>query len=289
MASLPELRYFNTGEVAIHCAEYAPEAYAIGNNLPPYVFIHGITGRHETWDEIIGSIRQGARAIAIDLRGHGRSGHTTGSYLLQDYSRDVAALISGLKLTECTVVGHSLGAMTAIQLASDAPASVRAIVLEDPPLFARPIMEEVAPERHERFGNNAALSASGMTREQMAQQIRQVNPDMPDEDVQKAALQLFVTDSDAIAHVHDERIDWTDEIESIMQSVQCPVLLIQGSFELGAWMRDTDGVRAKSLFKDCVLEIWNDTGHSLHSEHPNRFIAQVNDFVSNLSPEDGRR
>ncbi len=277
MISTPRLGYFNTGEVAINHAEYKPEDRDGELN---YLFIHGITGRYETWLEVVDPIRSGNRAVAVDLRGHGRSGHTTGSYRLPDYARDVAELIRDKKLGPATVIGHSLGAMTAIQLAASEPSLVQAIILEDPPLFARHIMEDGGQERHERFGNNAKLAGSGLTLQQMEQQIRQALPEATDEVIRKSALSLFVTDADALFHVYDERIDWEPEIESVMQSVRCPVLLMQGNFELGAWMREPDGARAKNLFNDCTLEYWQDTGHSLHSEHPDRFVEQVARFVS---------
>lgn len=280
MTSTPRLGYFNTSEVAINYAEYEAER---GTSESNFLFIHGITGRSENWHEVIDSIRNGARAIAVDLRGHGRSGYTTDSYRLPDYARDMAALIKGLELAPVIVVGHSLGAMTALQLAASERTLVQAIVLEDPPLFAREIMETVAPERHERFGNNAKLAASGLSLEAMEQQIREADPEASDEDVYESALSLFVTDADALFHVYDGRIDWEPEIESLMRSVQCPVLLQQGNFELGAWMREPDGERAESLLSNCTLELWDDTGHSLHSEHPERFIDQVNRFVAGLT------
>lgn len=276
MTQQPQLRYFNTGELAIHYAERD------GDSESQTLFIHGITGRQETWDEVAGRIRGQARAIAVDLRGHGRSGHTTGAYLLTDYARDIASLIAGLGLAPVTIVGHSLGAMTTLQLAASRPDLVRAIVLEDPPLFARHIMENFAPERFERFANNANLSGSGLSLEQMATEIRQASPEAIEDEVQRSALSMFVTDADAIQHVVDGRIDWSQEIEGILKAVKCPALLMQGNFDLGGWMLAEDGERAKSLLPDCQLETWSDTGHLLHTDNPERFIQQVNSFIAGL-------
>ncbi len=271
---MPRTAYFNTGEVAINYSERS------GDSGSPILFIHGIMSHHETWDEVIDQIRGGSRAVAVDLRGHGRSGHTPGAYRLPDYAGDMAHLIEGLDMAPATVVGHSLGAMTAIQLAADRPELVRAIALEDPPLFARRIMEEFDRERHQRFCQNAQLSGSGMSVQQLMDQIRVASPDATNLDIEKSAQSLFRTDADALDHVCDQRIDWEPEIEGLLKSIECPALLMQGNYELGAWMLPEDGPRASDLIPSCQLETWGDTGHLLHSDNPERFIKQVSSFVA---------
>ena len=72
----------------------------------------------------------------MDLRGHGRSGRAPGRYDLMEYVEDVEALIRHLGDEPAVVIGHSLGAMISIGLASEHPSLVRALVLEDPPLGA---------------------------------------------------------------------------------------------------------------------------------------------------------
>lgn len=276
MTPAPELRFFNTGEVAIHHAVHE------GDSDPTYLFIHGITGRRETWNEVLDPIRGSSRAVAVDLRGHGRSGYTTGSYRIPDYARDMAHLVEEMDVGPVIVVGHSLGGLTAMQLASQRPELVRAIILEDPPVFGRRLMTEVAPERHERFGDNARLASAGLSVEQIANQIREAAPDMPEEEVQKSALALFVTDGDAVMHVYDFRVHPATDIDEAISAVNCPALLMAGEFELGGWMLPEDAQRVNELIGNCQLEVWEDTGHQLHADHPERFISQVTDFVAGL-------
>ena len=277
MPSTPELGFFNTGETAIHYASWPASPGATG---PAVLFIHGITSRHDTWLQVVEQIRQGNRAIAVDLRGHGRSGRTPGSYRLTDYSRDMLALIEGLALGPVNVVGHSLGAMTALWMAASRPDLTASITLEDPPLFARKIMEEHDPFRHARFGHNAKLASAGMSLAELVATQRKISPDAPDADIERFALSMYATDPDAIWHVYDQRIDWGPEIENVMRSVQCPVLLMQGNYELGAWMLPDDGEHGRSLVNHCELVYWEDTGHGLHGDHPERFIEQVGAFVA---------
>ena len=272
MPGTPQPQFFNTGDVAIHHVVWP------GHN-PRLLFIHGITGRLETWLEIGPQIAGGHGAAAVDLRGHGRSGHVTGHYQLADYARDMAALIRGTDMGRVMVIGHSLGAMTALALASAYTELVDAVVLEDPPLFAREIMEHDDPARFERFQQTAQLASSSMTVDEMVEQMRRAAPDALVEMLELRARNLFDMDGDVVQHIVDQRIDWTPVIEDTLRLVKCPVLLMQGSFELGAWMRDADGERAASLLSDCKLSKWTDTGHGLHSEHPERFADEVRQFL----------
>lgn len=273
MASSPEFKFFNTGEVAIHYAEWAGVS-------PHFIFIHGITGTLDTWLGLAPRIARDRGAIAVDLRGHGKSGHANGSYRVEDYARDVESLVESKNAAPVIVIGHSLGAMAALQLAASRPELVSGIVLEDPPLFAREIMEVHDPARLESFKVTAALANSSLSAEEIASRMKRAIPDAPDEYVLERAVRLHGMDGDAVSYVVDQRIDWTPEIDGILRSVQCPVLLQQGVFELGAWMRDSDGARAKKLIPNCTLSVWNETGHSLHSSDPERFVNEINSFVT---------
>lgn len=282
MTKPPELRFFNTGEVTLHYARWHGESQQAG---PAYVFIHGITDLHQTWRWVVDDIRGADDAIAVDLRGHYRSGRSPNPYQFQNYSRDVASLIEGLGIGPAIIVGHSLGALTAIQIAANRPDLVAAIILEDPPLYGGPIMKAF-PERRARFDRNAAISGSGMSLMGMANAIRSDNPGADNRLVQESALALFRTDSRAISGVmdqmSDESVNWVVEIENKMKSVRCPTLLMQGAFERGGWMREEDGQRALELIPNCTLEKWSDLGHGLHINESERFTASVNSFVSKM-------
>jgi pimeloyl-ACP methyl ester carboxylesterase len=79
---------------------------------------------------------RGHRVIAIDLPGHGDSDqpHDMTAYSMQQYGRDVVALLDHLGLPQAVVGGTSLGANVALEVAVLAPSRVRALVLEMPVL-----------------------------------------------------------------------------------------------------------------------------------------------------------
>lgn len=276
MTNAPDLRFFNTGEVAIHYGEWSPDR---SDGEPACLFVHGMTGHLAAWSDIREPIRNGSRAVAVDLRGHGRSGRAPGAYRLIDYARDLASLIDSLDLAPVNVISHSLGALVTLQLAAVSPELVRLIVLEDPPIFAQRIVEEIEPERREQWKEAAMFAGSGLSFDEMAEQIRASVPDATEEEIRSYARARFETDSDVMQHAYDLRVADSSEIEDALRAVRCPTLLLRGNFELGGWIPEDDGVRAQELIPDCTLEAWEDTGHLLHDDHPERFVEQVRAFV----------
>lgn len=104
-----------------------------GNGLP-VVFLHGLTGDVYSWAAQLEYRRAaGTRAIAVDLRGHGRSDVARGGdYSLGAFVSDVAALTDALALDRFVLVGHSFGALVAGEYAGRCAGRVAALVLVDP-------------------------------------------------------------------------------------------------------------------------------------------------------------
>lgn len=78
----------------------------------------------------------GNRVIAVDMLGHGEADqpHDMTAYSMQQFGRDVIALLDHLGVTQAVVGGTSLGANVALEAAVAAPARVRGLVLEMPVL-----------------------------------------------------------------------------------------------------------------------------------------------------------
>ncbi len=76
------------------------------------------------------------RVITVDMFGHGSSDqpHDMTAYSMQQYGRDVVALLDHLEIPEAVIGGTSLGANVALEVAVAAPQRVRALVLEMPVL-----------------------------------------------------------------------------------------------------------------------------------------------------------
>ncbi|AZG48290.1 alpha/beta fold hydrolase [Gordonia insulae] len=104
---------------------------------PPVLLVHGMAGDHSTWRTFAGALRrQGRAVVAVDLRGHGRSGHAS-TYRLDDFRDDLRFVLDDLDIAVADVVAHSLGAHAALRLAMDEPDRIRRLVLEEIPPMPR--------------------------------------------------------------------------------------------------------------------------------------------------------
>lgn len=101
---------------------------------PPVVLLHGLTNAASSYTKVIAHLAPRWRVHALDLRGHGRSPRAA-RYNVDDFAADVAAYVRDVVGGAAVVVGHSLGGITAVRLAQREPALVRALLVEDPPLF----------------------------------------------------------------------------------------------------------------------------------------------------------
>src|SRR5690606_35902632 len=103
----------------------------------PMLLLHGIGRTAHNYDHLIPHFTPHYRVIAADLRGHGESDrHAGAGYLVEDYVKDIEALISGLGLTNLVLMGQSTGGRV-----------VQVIAGKQPELVAAAIVEDVGPER----------------------------------------------------------------------------------------------------------------------------------------------
>jgi 3-oxoadipate enol-lactonase len=96
---------------------------------PPVVLLHALGGSLHTWYGVTENLSLNHHVVALDLRGHGRSDGSSGSFSIQTFADDVAALIAALELPAVTLVGHSLGTLVAQHLAVTKPELVDNLVL----------------------------------------------------------------------------------------------------------------------------------------------------------------
>src|ERR1700724_319123 len=79
------------------------------------VFVHSLAGNSSHWAAQLQHLRPSRRAVALDLRGHGRSEPPkNGDYSIAGMAGDIEAVVDTLKLDRFVLVGHSLGGGVAL-------------------------------------------------------------------------------------------------------------------------------------------------------------------------------
>ena len=94
----------------------------------PVVFIHGVGLRAESWLAQLPAFADGYHCYALDMPGHGDSALLpTDTVTLTDFATAIHGFIQTVIGKPVILVGHSLGAMTALQLAISYPSAVRGV------------------------------------------------------------------------------------------------------------------------------------------------------------------
>jgi non-heme chloroperoxidase len=75
----------------------------------PLVCIPGWSQTAAQWKHQLAGLSDRYRVIAVDMRGHGESDKPTHGYTIQRLAKDVHDLLTARKLTDVTVMGHSMG------------------------------------------------------------------------------------------------------------------------------------------------------------------------------------
>lgn len=108
-----------------------PETAGPGGGRSDVLLLHGLLGRASHWAATARRLAPRYRAIALDQRGHGRSDKPEGPYDPEAYAQDAIAAIEQLGSAPVTLIGHSMGALTAWQVAALRPDLVAAVVICD--------------------------------------------------------------------------------------------------------------------------------------------------------------
>jgi pimeloyl-ACP methyl ester carboxylesterase len=106
----------------------------------PMLLIHGTGADGTVWRAARPTLARGHRVISYDRRGHGRSpgpAPSGGEAHLRHAEDGLALLGEHARREPAVLVGWSSGGIIALQMAALRPDRVRALVLVEPPLWAR--------------------------------------------------------------------------------------------------------------------------------------------------------
>ena len=203
---------------------------------PTVVLAHGFCNDGLCWTPLARALEADYDVVMPDARGNGRSDLRPQEFSCLDLADDLAALITALGLEQPIILGHSMGAMTAMLVAARYPALPRAIVLEDPPAWWPPIAEPQMFSTAWNAGTKAWLAElQRQPREQLlaseAARLHQwpVDAAAPWAD-SKRAFRLSFLD-----FARPPRLDWLGaDWPAGAPAVSCPVLLLTGEPALSA-------------------------------------------------------
>jgi pimeloyl-ACP methyl ester carboxylesterase len=126
-----------------------------GSGLP-LVLLHGLTAtrRYVLQGSRLLS-RSGFHVVSYDARGHGESGAGEG-YEYADLAGDLVSVLDSREISSAVLVGHSMGAATAVRVALEQPDRVRGLVQITPAYAGSPYGDAAALEYWDRLASGLA-------------------------------------------------------------------------------------------------------------------------------------
>jgi pimeloyl-ACP methyl ester carboxylesterase len=199
----------------------------------PLVLLHGVTASARIWWRVGPALAATGRwVVAVDLPGHGLTGHWRGRHRFRDNAADVAAWIRRARLdgSGLQVVGHSWGAMTAAALPG---AGIRpdSLVLLDPPAVPHAVISRMASDPSEQPDRDLA---------QAIRRLAAANPTWSPGDVDAKAEALLQLDVEAARAVLLDNGDWDGGIADVAVAVGLgvPTWLIRADPSEGGYLPD---------------------------------------------------
>ncbi|MDG7001632.1 MAG: alpha/beta fold hydrolase [Nitrososphaerota archaeon] len=240
-----------------------PNFVSKGDGDETLLFVHGLGENLESWsDQVDYFSKQKYRAVALDLRGHGRSEAGSGRIEMEGFAEDVFEVLHSLGAEEATLCGLSMGALVVLEAYKRRPEIFESMILvsaipQYPPsqtnLIEKLSMREVGEQVS---GFAVALTASKDLKQKIANMVAATDKRSYIESAEAACAQ-----------------DYTD----VLRQVSVPTLLIVGELDY-----ITPPEAAKFMQKripNCQMKIMKGVGHLPNREHPQEFNTIVEQFL----------
>lgn len=92
------------------------------------LFVHGWGINRTYWEPQVNVFKKKYRVVAIDLPGFGESGKNRESWTVENYAKDVSAVIKALQLKHVILIGHSMSGVIVLETALTNPQAVMGII-----------------------------------------------------------------------------------------------------------------------------------------------------------------
>ena len=292
------------------------------DNGPPLVLLHAQFLDWFSYSHVLPAFAKSFHVYDIDYPGHGDT-QTTAHYPMtaNRIGTDLAAFIQARIGQPVFITGNSSGGLLATWLASKRPDLVKAVLLEDPPLFSAefPAIRRTIANRafvtsyqaahdhakdfllywihgNARFFERNIGPGTPFLLIASVKMFRFLHPDQPIEIglIRNATIRMLIRglneyDPRFGAAFYDGTWNAGFDHATALAKIHCPTLLIQANYAvlrdgtLDGAMRKDDAERAISLLKNGTY-IKVDAQHVVNLDKPEQFVRLANAFFLHNAP-----
>ncbi|MBE2197931.1 MAG: alpha/beta fold hydrolase [Anaerolinea sp.] len=236
----------------------------------PLILLHGALMTRHTWSSQVYPLSAHYQVIVPDLRGHGDSGRSAGSYAVALLADDISKLIAALGFERAIVCGHSLGGMVAQELAISYPAQVSALILADTVYGTTTTFLETVQALLGWWG--IALLPVERVAHAAAERHGKYNPEVAS--YLKREINMHARDKNNYLNIHRAALSFNSKTR--LKYIDAPALVMVGEYNPPAHKQERAIAR---LIHAAQMEIVPGAGFMLHMDNPDYFTRTVLEFL----------
>lgn len=208
-----------------------------GNSVP-VLFLHGFGDYGDCWRGLVARLPQALDVTLFDSLGHGHSGiPVTGCDSIG--RRDATITLLREQIGCAVLIGHSMGAATAVAVAAAEPELVAALVLEDPPWWESALDTEHRDPLKIARGEPIVQWIEGMQQQTLAQVVDDARREHPGWDEIEYEDWARSKQRMNLASVDLPFRDIPESVRAQWSAITCPTLLLTGNPGQGALVTDS--------------------------------------------------
>jgi pimeloyl-ACP methyl ester carboxylesterase len=278
------------GGLRIRVLRWTPDtdgSRADGVSGPSFLLVHGLASNAQLWNGVGRRLSEAGReAVAVDLRGHGRSDKPDDGYDFATISSDLRSLVQTIGLDRPIVAGQSWGAGVVLDLAVRYPEVVRGIVLVDGGLTD---LQNSFPSWEVCWERLAPPQLAGIPLATVEGYFRTNHADWPAEGIEGSLGNFEIrpdrTISPWLSREHHKAIlqaMWEQRTAERWRALRVPALIVPVDGGESDWTRGkrSGAEQAVSLMNDsgtAVAVQWFSGDHDIHAQHPAELTETILD------------
>ncbi|MGQ4892489.1 MAG: alpha/beta fold hydrolase [Candidatus Njordarchaeia archaeon] len=249
-------------------------AYRVNGEGKPIIFVHGWGASKNFWKDQEKHFSKKYKTVLIDLRGHGESEKDLNAdYSFDRLVGDIRELLSHLEISEFVYVGHSLGGMIGVRLASTCFRDMKGMVITGSPY-----------ELKSNFGGIKFKFVEFMLKRSRKLASKVITPSLFSPKTPESVFNFVRRESAVIPVdilIKVAKVNKDVNIVEDLGKVEIPTLVIAAELDKPAPVKVQKKVA--EMLPNAKFLIVKNCGHNLMLERPEKFNELIEGFLEKLN------